>query len=101
MLAAPLARHLDYDFQLDRGAEREACDAIHRAAGALLFSEDLLQQLGGGVGDFRLIAFADSSCKCNKWSFEEYLIRRFIAQCFSGTIVKPFNYFGDLPVSDL
>src|SRR6202171_1911597 len=43
-------------FKLDRGAERKACDAIHQAARALVFSEDVLQQLRSGVSDFRLIA---------------------------------------------
>src|SRR6202521_6115701 len=51
-----LPRHLENDFQLDRGAERKACDAIHQAARALVFSEDGLQQLRSGVSDFRLIA---------------------------------------------
>src|SRR5262249_36274956 len=37
-------RHLENDFQLDRGAERKACDAIHQAARTLVFSEDVLQQ---------------------------------------------------------
>src|SRR5258705_13295875 len=49
-------RHLENDFQLDRGAEWKACDAINQAAGALVFSEDVLQQLRSGVSDFRLIA---------------------------------------------
>src|SRR5438445_2646153 len=48
--------YLENDFQLDRGAERKACDAIHQAARALVFSEDVLQQLGSGVSDLRLIA---------------------------------------------
>src|SRR5262249_44230248 len=52
-------RHLENDFQLDRGAKRKACDAIHQAARALVFSEDVLQQLRSGVSDFRL--FADIS----------------------------------------
>src|SRR5438270_10245538 len=51
-----LPRHLENDFQLDRGAERKACDAIYQAARALVFSEDVLQQLRSGVSDFRLIA---------------------------------------------
>src|SRR6266513_1519566 len=51
-----LPRHLENDFQLDRGAERKACDAIHQAARALVFSEDVLQQLRSGVSDLRLIA---------------------------------------------
>src|SRR5436305_11822119 len=51
-----LPRHLENDFQLDRGAERKACDAIHQAARALVFSEDVLQQLRSGVSDSRLIA---------------------------------------------
>src|SRR5207302_8235685 len=32
------------DFQLDRGAERKACDSIHQAARALGFANDVLQQ---------------------------------------------------------
>src|SRR5947209_9322734 len=51
-----LPRHLENDFQLDRCAERKACDAIHQAARTLVFSEDVLQQLRSGVSDFRLIA---------------------------------------------
>src|SRR5947209_19720685 len=50
-----LPRHLENDFQLYRGAERKACNAIHQAARALVFSEDVLQQLRSGVGDLRLI----------------------------------------------
>ena len=48
--------HFENELQLDRGAERKARDAIHQAAGALLFSEDVPQQLRRGVGDSRLIA---------------------------------------------
>src|ERR1700682_3134190 len=47
---------LKNQFKLDRGAERKACDAIHQAARALVFSEDVLQQLRSGISDFRLIA---------------------------------------------
>src|SRR6266852_3268858 len=54
--SAPLCRHLENDFQLDRSTERKACDAIHQAARALVFSEDISQQLGSGVSYFRLIA---------------------------------------------
>src|SRR5260370_12283281 len=54
--SAPLCRHLENDFQLDRSAERKACDAIHQAARALVFSEDISQQLGSSVSYFRLIA---------------------------------------------
>src|SRR6267143_2451023 len=43
-------------FKLDRSAERKACDAIHQAARALLFSKDVLQQFRSGISDFRLIA---------------------------------------------
>src|SRR5437660_5463884 len=50
-----LPRHLENDFQLDRCAERKACNAIHQAARALVFSEDVLQQLRSGVSDLRLI----------------------------------------------
>src|ERR1700675_954205 len=51
-----LARNLENDFQLNRSAERKAGDAIHQAARALVFSEDVLQQLRSGVSDSRLIA---------------------------------------------
>src|SRR5579864_687366 len=51
-----LPRYLENDFQLDRGAERKACDAIYQAARALVFPEDVLQQLRSGISDFRLIA---------------------------------------------
>src|SRR5438105_9666232 len=51
-----LPRHLENDFQLDRGAERKAGDAIYQAARALVFSEDVLQQLRSGVSDFWLVA---------------------------------------------
>src|SRR5258706_2521520 len=51
-----LPGNLENDFQLDRGTERKACDAIHQAARALVFSEDVLQQLRSAIGHFRLIA---------------------------------------------
>src|SRR5439155_10071244 len=35
--------HLENDFQLDRRAERKACDAIHQTARAFVFSENVLQ----------------------------------------------------------
>src|SRR6266566_4128031 len=54
--SAPVPRHLEDDLQLDRGAERKTGDAIYQAAGTLVCSEDILQQLRSGVGDFRLIA---------------------------------------------
>jgi hypothetical protein len=44
---------------------------------------------------------ADSSSKCNEWSFEEYLIRRFVRERFSRAIVKPFNHCPDPFVIDL
>ena len=50
---------------------------------------------------FNRLDNADSSYKCNKWLFEEYLIRRLIAECFARTIIEPFYYFLDLSVSDL
>src|SRR6266446_4999230 len=53
--SAPLCRHLENDFQLDRSAERKACDAIYQATRALVFSEDISQQLGRGVSYSRLI----------------------------------------------
>jgi hypothetical protein len=43
----------------------------------------------------------DSSLKCNKWSFEEYLIRRLVAERLARAIVESFRYLLDLPVSDL
>src|SRR5262245_25186614 len=49
-----LPRHLENDFQLDRGAERKVCDALDQQARSLVFSEDVLQQLRSGVSDFRL-----------------------------------------------
>src|SRR3954454_19861262 len=54
-------RHLENDFQLDRGAERKACDAIHQAARALVFSKDVLQELRSGVRDFWLTAHLSRS----------------------------------------
>ena len=39
-----LPRHFEDNFQLDRGAERKARDAIHQTARALLFSEDALKR---------------------------------------------------------
>jgi hypothetical protein len=56
LLAALLPRHLENDFQFDRGAERKAGDAVYQTARVLVFSEDVLQQLRSGVSDFRLIA---------------------------------------------
>src|SRR6266566_6349234 len=56
-----LPRHLENDFQLDRGAERKACDAIYQAARALVFSENGLQQRRSGVGDLRLITDISAS----------------------------------------
>src|SRR5438132_11187257 len=54
--------YLENDFQLDRGAERKACDAIHQAARALVSSENVLQQLRSGVSDSRLIADLSRGC---------------------------------------
>ncbi len=51
-----LLRHLENDFQLDRGSERKARDTIHQAARVLVFPEDVLQQLRSGVGDLRVVA---------------------------------------------
>src|SRR5215468_4754819 len=47
---------LEDQFQLDRGAERKACDAIHHAGRILVFSEDVLQQLRSAVGNLRMLA---------------------------------------------
>src|SRR6185295_13645592 len=51
-----LTRHLENNFQLDRGAEWKAGDTVNQPAGVLLFSEDVLQQLRRAVSNFRLIA---------------------------------------------
>ena len=59
MLAVTLPRYLKDHFQLDRGAERKACDSIHQATRTLVLSEDISQQLRSSVRDFRL--FADIS----------------------------------------
>src|SRR5438270_14079652 len=56
MMEPFLMCYFENDFQLDRGSERKACDAKHQAARALVFSENVLQQLRSGVSDFRLIA---------------------------------------------
>src|SRR5437868_2881298 len=37
-------------FQLDRGAERKACDSMHQAARALGFANDVLQQCRPSLG---------------------------------------------------
>src|SRR5262249_34025429 len=50
-----LRRNLENYFEFDRGSERKARNAIHQTARALVFSEDILQQLRGGVSDLRLI----------------------------------------------
>src|SRR5260370_39765208 len=50
------SRHLKDHFQLDRGAKRKACDAVHQPARVLVFSENVLQQLRSAVSNFRLIA---------------------------------------------
>src|ERR1700730_3338979 len=54
-IGAPLLRHLENDLQLDRRAERKACDAIYETAGALRLPENVLQQLRSCVSDFPLI----------------------------------------------
>jgi hypothetical protein len=59
LLAVTLPRYLKDHFQLDRGAERKACDSIHQATRTLVVSEYVLQQLRSSVRDFRL--FADTS----------------------------------------
>ena len=41
MLAVTLPRYLKDHFQLDRGAERKACDSIHQATRTLVLSEDV------------------------------------------------------------
>src|ERR1700722_3023409 len=46
---------LENDFQLDRGTERKACNAIHQATWVFVLSEDALQQLRSSVSHFRLI----------------------------------------------
>src|SRR5271170_5364803 len=57
----PLSCDLENHFQFDGRAERKACDAEHQAAGALFFSEDVLQQLRSGVGNFRQVADVSGS----------------------------------------
>jgi hypothetical protein len=49
---------LDFDdeFNLDRQAKRQACNAEHDAAGELILSEDLKQKLGRSVRDVRMIS---------------------------------------------
>ncbi len=42
----------------------------------------------------------DSSCKCNKWLFEKDLVRRFVAERFSGAIVEPLHNMTDVLVRD-
>jgi len=59
LLAVTLPRYLKDHFQLDRGAERKACDSIHQATRTPVLSEDVSQQLRSSVRDFRL--FADIS----------------------------------------
>src|SRR5207237_62125 len=54
--------YLENDFQLDRGAERKADDAIHQPAGHLVSSETVLQQLRSGVSASRLIADISRGC---------------------------------------
>jgi hypothetical protein len=49
-------RHLEDDIQLDRSAERKAGDAIDRAAGALVPSEHVVQELRSAIGDFGVLA---------------------------------------------
>src|SRR5258707_14958918 len=44
-VATRLPRHLENEFQLDRGAEWKTGDAVNQAAGVLLFSEVVLKQL--------------------------------------------------------
>src|SRR5262249_15129789 len=43
-------------FQLNRCAERKACDAVHQSAWVLVSSEHVLQQLRSAVGNFRMLA---------------------------------------------
>src|ERR1700745_3140217 len=56
LLAVTLPPYLKDHFQLDRGAERKACDSIHQATRTLVLSEDVSQQLRSRVRDFRLFA---------------------------------------------
>jgi hypothetical protein len=61
---------------------------------------------GGGLMEmyYCLMALnevADSSCKCNEWSFEEYFIRRLIAERLARTVVETFHYSIELLLSDL
>jgi hypothetical protein len=60
-----LRRHFENEFQLDRRAERQAGNSVHQAAGVLVFSEDVLQQLGRTVSNFGLVAEISRSCHHN------------------------------------
>jgi hypothetical protein len=51
-----LVRDLENDFQLDRRGEGKTCDSVHQAAGVLVFSKDVLQQVRSAVCDFRQLA---------------------------------------------
>src|SRR5882762_3982681 len=51
-----LARHFENEFERDRDAEREAGDASDQAGGIFVFAKDVLEQVGGAVGDFRMLA---------------------------------------------
>ena len=48
--------HLEDEFQFNGGAEGKAGDTVNQAAGVFVFSEDVLEQVGCAVGDFRLFA---------------------------------------------
>src|SRR6266702_4548594 len=50
------ARHLEYQFQFNRNAEGQAGDTVDEASGNFFFSEDVLQEARGAVGDFRVLA---------------------------------------------
>lgn len=51
-----LRGHLKDHFQLDRRAKRKACDAIHKAAGILVFTEHVLEEFRSAISHLRLLA---------------------------------------------
>jgi hypothetical protein len=50
--------HLENHFNLNRCPERKAGHAAYKAARVLLFSENILQKVGGGIRNLRQIRFA-------------------------------------------
>lgn len=60
-----MRRHFENKFQLDRCTEGKARDAKHQPARVLVFSKDVLQQLGSAVSDFGLVAEVSRGCNRN------------------------------------